>query len=79
MLKGEYLCVGSSVGTVWMFSGNEDNTDFNLMDRIYAHDHAVKFLDAYAEYMVSTSYDTVYFWLFEKHEFKITRKARVVG
>lgn len=79
VIKNEYLCVGSSAGTVWLFSSNEDNSDFRLMDRIYAHDHAVKFLDAYAEYMVSASLDTIYFWLFDRHEFQIMRKVRVPG
>lgn len=49
------------------------------MDRIYAHDHPLRFLDAYAECMVSTSHDTVYFWLFVKQDFIITRKVCVPG
>lgn len=79
VVKDEYLCIGSGTGMVWIFASNEDNTDFRVMDRIYAHDHALKYLDAYGDYMVSTSHDTVYFWQFDMKQFRILRKIVVPG
>lgn len=49
------------------------------MDRLYAHDTELTLLDGSGEYMVSSSIDTTYLWLFKKREFTILRKIQVPG
>lgn len=79
MIKNEMLCVGTSIGSIWVFSSNETNSEFNIIDRLYAHDTEVTLLDGSGEYMVSSSADTTFLWIFRRREFTILRKIKVPG
>lgn len=62
VIKNSILCVGTYVGTIWMFKCNDDNTNYTLIDRFFAHDEAIVCLDGFGTYLVSTSEEMTYVW-----------------
>ncbi|GJQ75849.1 hypothetical protein Trydic_g17917 [Trypoxylus dichotomus] len=79
VVKNDILCIGTHLGTVWMFRGNEGNTNFTVTGRFYAHDEAITLMDGFEEYMVTSSDVMTYMWLFKSGSFEIVRKLDVRG
>nr|XP_022918423.1 WD repeat-containing protein 54-like [Onthophagus taurus] len=80
VIKDEILCVGTHLGTVWMFRPNENNNSkFNVISRFYAHDEAVLLMDGYEDYMVTSSDMMTYMWVHKTKGFDIIRKLHVPG
>lgn len=79
VIKNEMLCIGTSIGSIWVFNSNETNSEFHIIDRLYAHDTEVTLLDGSGEYMVSSSSQTTYLWIFRRREFTVLRKINVPG
>lgn len=67
------------MGAVWLFDGNETNTNFKLVGRIFAHDEAITFLDGFGEYIVTSSDKMMYMWKYKNGSLDIIRKLEVVG
>ncbi|XP_017771591.1 PREDICTED: WD repeat-containing protein 54-like [Nicrophorus vespilloides] len=77
-LKGDVLCVGTHLGTVWIFKVVGDD-DFKVVNRVYAHDEAVTLLEGYGNFMASSSEFITYLWSFNDRAFDIIRKIDVHG
>lgn len=62
VIKNSILCVGTYVGTIWMFKCDDSNTNFTLLDRFFAHDESIVCLGGFGSYLVSTSEEMTYVW-----------------
>lgn len=76
-MRDDILCVGTNLGTVWMFKSN-DNSDFSVIGRFYAHDEAITYLDGCGSYMVTSSKKTTYIWSFQ-NDVQIIHNINVPG
>lgn len=79
VVKDDTLCIGTHLGTIWMLKSNETNSNFTIMGRFYAHDEAITLMDGFEEYMVTSSDQMTYMWMFKGGAFEIVRKLDVHG
>lgn len=78
VVRNAILCVGTNLGTIWMFKCDDSNTEFNVIDRFYAHDEAILCIDGYGSFLVSTSDKMTYVWNVQ-NEVKIAYCIMVPG
>lgn len=78
-MERKIVCIGTSLGTIWLFESNETNTRFQVVDRIFAHDSRIDLLDGHGDCFVSVSDNRCYFWAKESTEYHITRKLSIEG
>lgn len=79
VIERNILCIGTNLGIIWMFQANENNTNFEIIDRIYAHDEPIKFLDGMGKYLVSSSEKRTYLWGLCDKQYEILRQIYVNG
>ena len=79
VITNNILCIGTHLGTVWLFEANETNTNFNAVGRMFAHDEAITFLDGFGEYIVTSSDNMTYMWKYKNGSLDIIRRLNVMG